>query len=180
MRRNLILLLIALIVIITVTVYLTNYYQGGSVCGNGVCEIKEDCKNCPQDCVCKANEYCTETGICKPVSICGDSICSPQENSTQVCCEDCGCPFNEICNKYTHRCQLKSTISSKTVEEIINNYLTENNITGKIISIQDTYYENQAVKQISVDCREKDVVFPCRILFYVNDTGNIVEVIRTT
>ena len=109
-----------------------------NVCGDGVCGVTEDCKVCPQDCNCKPGEYCDETGICRK-EVCGDSICSPMENQTQSCCEDCGCPEGKICNKVTQTCQEKPIISDEDVKDITNNYLRMNNITGKIVSIIDTY-----------------------------------------
>ncbi len=51
---------------------------GGPVCGDGLCELGEDCETCPEDC-----------GECPPPPVCGDGFCEPGE-SCDTCPADCG------------------------------------------------------------------------------------------
>jgi len=152
--------------------------QEANVCGDGICGATEDCNNCMQDCGCKAGEYCSDTGICRK-EMCGDEICSTEEEETQTCCEDCGCPSDKICNKIIQQCQEKATISEEDVRGIANDYMKENNISGTITRILDVYYKNETLKQVNIDCGIKDVPYPCAIILYINDNGEIVEGVRT-
>lgn len=139
-------------------------------CGNGICEMSEDCNSCPEDCGCPAGEYCSKIGICMPVT-CGDEVCSPGEEDT--CCEDCGCPEDKICNKFTQTCQGKPAISDERVMEIVNDYMNKNNIDGTI-TISDVYYKYETVKQVNINCETYGIVL------FINDRGKIVEEFRTT
>jgi len=150
-----------------------------NTCGDGICGATEDCNNCIEDCACETGEYCSDTGICR-TQICGDEICSPEEAETQSCCEDCGCLVNEICNKVTQTCQGRATISEEDVRTVAENYLSENNIDGKITEIMDAYYEDKILKQVGIDCRTGETPYPCAIVLYINDKGAVVEEIRTS
>jgi len=145
------------------------------ICGNGICEIVEDCNSCPSDCKCKEDEYCNEIGICAKKELCGDGRCTEMENSTSSCCEDCGCSETEICNEYTHKCQLKANISEERVKEIVSEYLNSHNISGKIIYIEDTYYKTESVKAVSIDCRKENEEFFCNIILLIDENGNILK-----
>lgn len=149
-----------------------------NVCGDGICGITEDCRNCVEDCGCPIGEYCDELGICRK-EVCGDGICSSYENKTQTCCEDCGCPIDKICNKITQTCQERPIISYEEVKTIATNYLRERNITGTILRIFDTYYKNFTVKQVVINCKIEDIPFPCEIVLYINNAGEIIEELRT-
>jgi len=52
-------------------------------CGNGFCELNENCDTCPGDC-----GGCTH-GSDKENAVCGDSVCSIHESCSK-CPEDCG------------------------------------------------------------------------------------------
>jgi cysteine-rich repeat protein len=70
--------------------------EGGPICGNGTCDLHENCRICAQDCACEAicgDSYCDapETisscpGDCSHV--CGDAVCDPGETTTN-CETDC-------------------------------------------------------------------------------------------
>jgi len=149
-----------------------------NICGDNICGATEDCNNCEKDCKCKSNEYCSDIGTCRK-SVCGDETCSSEENITQSCCEDCGCPSNKICNKIIQTCQEKAVISEEDVRKVANDYLNKNNINGTIIEIIDTYYKNETIKQVNIDCKTEEIPYPCQIILYINDKGEIVEEIRT-
>ncbi len=51
-------------------------------CGDAVCELDEDCVNCPLDC-----------GDCP---VCGNEICQEGEDC-ETCPEDCLCEEGEVC-----------------------------------------------------------------------------------
>ena len=147
-----------------------------NVCGDDICGINEDCNNCVADCECASDEYCSDIGICKKY-VCGDGICSGNENNT--CCTDCGCPENQICNKITNQCQIKASISVEDVRSIAIEYMNSQQIAGNVTEIIDTYYQNQSCKQVNIDCRTKEMPYPCIVILYINDSGDIIEEIRT-
>jgi hypothetical protein len=128
-----------------------------------------------EDCGCKADEYCDEIGICRKINVCGDGICSPEENRNQSCCEDCGCPPGKICNKYIQSCQDKATISEQEVMRIVDDYMTKNQIKGVVVEIADAYYKDKIVKRVYIDCKTRDMPFPCCVILYINDEGEILE-----
>ncbi len=97
-------------------------------CGDGVCDINEDCTSCSQDCgtcpsfcgdgACDPNENCNscsnDCGVCPPAqSFCGDGTCNPNENC-HTCSKDCGscqsycgdgnCNSGESCNSCSKDC----------------------------------------------------------------------------
>lgn len=150
-----------------------------NVCGDGICGATEDCNNCVEDCMCKSGEYCSDNGICRS-DVCGDEICSFEENRTQTCCEDCGCLLNKICNKVTQICQDKATISEEKIRKIADDYMVDNEITGTITGIKDTYYKDEILKQINIDCRAEEIPYPCAIVLYIDGSGEIVEDMRTS
>lgn len=182
MRKELMLLVIGIVLVIFISGCIKQTPKSikeVNVCGDGVCGATEDCKVCPEDCGCKSGEYCDEVGICRK-DVCGDEICSPNENQTQSCCEDCGCPDDKICNKVTQSCQERATISEENIRKIASDYLSENNINGTIREIIDAYYKNETLKQVNIDCRMKEISYPCAIVLYINNKGKIIEAIRTS
>ncbi len=86
-------------------------------CGNGVCEIGEDCHTCGADCIsgtgggteqacvlgvangiCNPRRETAECIDCAPAYCCGDGVCNGEENGTN-CALDCGSePVAEICD----------------------------------------------------------------------------------
>lgn len=151
----------------------------GPVCGNNICEIKEDCNNCIKDCGCKSGESCQDNGICLS-QVCGDDICSASEKNSQSCCQDCGCPNDLICNKVNQQCQEKSPISEDNILRIAEDYLSNNSINGKVVGIQDTYYKEQTVKQVTIDCRTITYPMICKIILFIDNNGKVIEETRTT
>jgi len=90
-------------------------------CGNGVCEIGEDCNSCPGDCaggtggtaaacwkydgVCHPKKEGLECADCAPSWCCGDGICSEQEDASScaldcaaAACSDAECDDGQWCN----------------------------------------------------------------------------------
>lgn len=181
MRKDLILIgILCFVIFISGCIQQTpKTVKEANVCGDGVCGATEDCNNCVEDCGCELGEYCSDVGICR-TDVCGDEICSPEENRTQSCCEDCGCPADKICNKITQTCQEKPTISDEDVRKVANDYMGENNINGTITGIIDAYYGNETLKQVNIDCGTEETPYPCAIILYVNNEGQIVEDIRTS
>jgi V8-like Glu-specific endopeptidase len=76
----------------------------GSVCGNGVCEVGEDCGDCPNDCRAKTNgnpkgQYCCNGNLLE----CGDSRCSESgwfcgNSNSSACSIDSDCNDGLFCN----------------------------------------------------------------------------------
>jgi len=181
MRKELMLIgmLILIFVIVWIVQQTPKTTKEANVCGNKICEVSEDCNNCPSDCGCKPNEYCSSTGICR-ANVCGDGICSEQERQAATCCEDCGCPSDKVCNKFTQQCQEKTTITETQINNIVKTYLLNKSINGTVVQIVDTYYANQTVKQVTVDCRTQNLPYPCQIILFVDNSGNIVKEEKTT
>jgi hypothetical protein len=94
-------------------------------CGNGACELGEDCSSCPGDCgvcsvcgdgVCNGGETCDscpgDCGACT-TSYCGDGTCDAGEDCNS-CASDCGtcasycgdgsCDSGEDCNSCSADC----------------------------------------------------------------------------
>ena len=150
-----------------------------NVCGDGICGVTEDCNTCIKDCACDSSQYCDANGVCK-APVCGDGICSATENESQSCCEDCGCIGDKICNKVTGTCQDKAIISDDTIREIATQYMRDNNISGNVTTIVDVYYKNQTVKQVNIDCKTSNVLYPCMVYLYVDSSGKVLESAATS
>jgi hypothetical protein len=148
-----------------------------NVCGDGVCGATEDCNTCLKDCICGSGQYCDSMGICK-TPVCGDGTCSATENQTQTCCDDCGCSSISVCNKVTETCQDKIPISDEIVRTTALFYMLANNISGNITQILDAYYNDQTVKQVSINCRIAELPYPCAVYLYIDATGQIVDSVR--
>ena len=149
-----------------------------NVCGDGVCGATEDCNTCIKDCSCGSSQYCDSVGICK-TPICGDEICSAIENQTQTCCEDCGCTSGSVCNKVTETCQKKLTLSDDDLRTIATEYMKINDINGTVTVIMDTYYRNQTVKQVNIDCKASGASYPCMVYIYVDNIGKVIGSVRS-
>jgi formylglycine-generating enzyme required for sulfatase activity len=64
---------------------------GVILCGDGTCDLYEDCRNCPHDCACGDGFLCKE-GVCSVDLWCGDGLCLGEETCAN-CPGDCGvCP----------------------------------------------------------------------------------------
>lgn len=175
-------LLISIIALISLSILVSGcFFEKPTIkCGDGICSLTEDCNTCPQDCGCKDEEYCTPIGVCKNKEVCGDDICSQQEKDTGSCCEDCGCLTGKLCNKINHKCQDSIIISEDIINKTIQDYLLNKNLTGTITKITDSYYKENSVKTISIDCKTSEANYPCEIILFVDKDGNIVDEMRTT
>ncbi|MBU4242108.1 MAG: hypothetical protein KKF52_02645 [Nanoarchaeota archaeon] len=149
-----------------------------NICGDGTCTLTEDCRTCPSDCACSSDESCDSFGVCRK-AVCGDEICSEEEKSSNSCCEDCGCEDGKICNKVIQKCQEKIEVNEEIIENIVNKYLSENKIEGKIKKTIDAYYKEQIIKKVTIDCGKKELPYPCEIILFINEKGEIVEEVRT-
>jgi len=145
-------------------------------CGDGICEVDEDCNTCPEDCGCEAGEYCSDNGICRG-DVCGDGQCT--EGERESCCQDCSCEGDEICNKYTGSCVKSVEADKSDVEEVIDGYLKENGISARIVHIEDSYFKDKAIKEVLLDCSQPDSEVPCGITLILDENLNIVEEYRT-
>lgn len=184
-KKYLILIAILMVVIVAGILIITTPERDRSIptstidiakCGDGICEVDEDCNTCPDDCGCKADEYCSENGICRK-EVCGDGRCTEREKD--ICCQDCGCDLGEVCNKYTGKC-VKSVVADKSdVEKVIDEYLKENNISAKIVHIEDSYFKDKAIKEVLLDCSRPDSEVPCGITLILDENLDIVEEYRT-
>jgi len=148
-------------------------------CGDNICSLTEDCNTCIEDCGCSSNEFCNTVGVCKKTEVCGDEVCSEQERINEDCCEDCGCFGERICNKITQKCQEKIIMGDDEINNIVQNYLSQNSLTGTIREISDSYYKQQAVKIISIDCGTQELEYPCEVVLFINEEGNIIDEMKS-
>jgi len=177
---------VGIIVLVTGIIFLLKGEKGLTVeealaaaeCGNGKCEINEDCNTCVFDCGCAVGEACTSIGICKPKEICGDSVCTDLERSAGSCCDDCGCTAEQVCNKMVHRCQDGSNLTEARAQSIAESYIASEGISGVITSVANKYYNDKIVKQVKIDCGGGDVDMVCEVVLYVDEFGEIVEVLH--
>jgi hypothetical protein len=128
---------------------------------------------------CQAGYYCSSYGACIK-AYCGDGICTTQERANNSCPIDCGCGSGYILNKYTNQCQKPINVSTQIITGYIDKYLNQNNVTGSITAINNTYYGNSTVKEVIVNCQLNQTSYPCQIIFYFNQNGTAINVIRTT
>lgn len=133
---------------------------------------------CTSDAQCSSGSYCSSFGGCL-VSTCGDGVCSSQERQAGSCPIDCGCTSGQVLNKHTNQCQQPVNVSTQIITTYIDSYLNKNNLTGSITSIDNSYYGNSTVKEAIVNCQLNQTSYPCQIIFYFNQTGNVINVIRT-
>ena len=149
-----------------------------TICGDKICSLSEDCNTCPQDCSCLSGTYCSKEGICR-ASVCGDGICTNDKKVSGNCCEDCGCKSNNVCNKITHTCQDTISVNKSLIDSGVENYLKEKNINGKIIKINDTYYGQNPIKVVTLDCSQENSSYPCSIILFIDTEGKIVNQMQT-
>lgn len=134
---------------------------------------------CTSDNQCPTGDYCTSYGACL-ASTCGNGVCTTQERQSNSCPIDCGCPNGYILNRYSDTCQAQITISNSTMIDYVDAYLRNNSITGHITSINNTYYGNQSVKEVVVNCQVNATSYPCQIIFYFNESGDEIHTVQTT
>ena len=134
---------------------------------------------CTSDSQCPSGSYCSNFGACL-VSTCGDGICTSQEKQNGSCPIDCGCSSGYIVNKYLNVCQAPVNVSASVMRTYISNYLKNNSITGTITAFNNTYYGNRTVEEAFVNCQVNATSYPCQVIFYFNQNGAIINVIRTS
>lgn len=147
-------------------------------CGDNICALSEDCNNCNKDCGCKSGESCNSVGICRKNDLCGDNICSDKEKNS--CCKDCGCENGVVCNKITQTCQPKIEVSETDINKVVTDFLQKNNIQGEIIKITDEYYGEKTVKKVRINCNLENTEYPCEIILFIDDSGNIIDKMQTS
>lgn len=69
--------------------------EGGSRCGDDVCDADENEGSCCVDCGCAAGSSCVDA-VCTPDPVCGDAMCNGEE-TVDDCCIDCGCVEGSAC-----------------------------------------------------------------------------------
>jgi hypothetical protein len=79
--------------------------EGGTtnVCGNGLCELWEDCRACCPDCACQAGEVCTLDGACGKLARCGIEWECGSGDSFGVFVPCGACPAGQTC--VLHHCE---------------------------------------------------------------------------
>jgi len=180
--KKIIIVFTVIVALLAISLYLISSREPGvetivlSKCGDGTCGVDEDCDTCPDDCGCETDEYCSENGICRK-NVCGDGRCGEKEKVS--CCQDCGCNAGEICNKYTGKCVKSVEADRSDVEKVIDEYLKENNISARIVHIEDSYFKDKAIKEVLLDCSKPDSGIPCGITLILDENLDIVEEHRT-
>ncbi|MCK4429570.1 MAG: hypothetical protein KAU95_04285 [Candidatus Aenigmarchaeota archaeon] len=79
-----------------------------SACGNGICEVDENCFSCLKDCKCGEGEICSEEKkICVKIEEekgkYGDGVCDAGENCLDHQ-KDCKCRKEEYCSQEEKKC----------------------------------------------------------------------------
>lgn len=128
---------------------------------------------------CQTGYYCSNYGACLK-AFCGDGVCTTQEKSNNSCPIDCGCSNGEVLNRYANECQMPANVSNYTIQTYVSSYLKNYSIKGDITSINNTYYGNESVKEAVVDCQLNQTSYPCQVIFYFNQNGTVVNIIRTS
>lgn len=101
---------------------LTGTCQASGCCGDGLCDLAENCAVCPQDCLCDDNDPCTVDacefakcthknapcgipcndgicngwGACKKDACCDDTYCNDHNECTRDTCADFACTFSPL------------------------------------------------------------------------------------
>ena len=144
-----------------------------SVCGNGICEIDENCYECPIDCKCEEGQYCSPEKKECVSPLCGNGICEPFE-TYEDCCDDCGCLTEyEECNKTTHRCEIpKIDMSEEMVKELVSAYFEKKGMKIEEFGlISDTIYKDKPAKSCGVVIKGEN--WPRLVV--VTEDGEVIE-----
>jgi len=145
-------------------------------CGNGKCESGENCFDCPVDCKCKTNEYCSEQEKKCILPKCGNGICETFE-SNQNCCEDCKCQGElETCNKQKQKCEIPTiSISNEKVKELATQYYKNKGKNVKdMTEVFDEVYQGKPTKTVGVTIEgEEGILYS----LYITQSEEIIEVI---
>ena len=152
----------------------TNSLGSSNSTYKGTNQSKPECTTSSQ---CPSGDYCTNFGECV-TDYCGDGVCTAQKQQSNSCPIDCGCPSGEVLNRYSDKCGAPINVSITIIDNYIAGYLKNNSLTGNIISINNTYYQNQIVKEAVVNC-QLNASYPCQVVFYFNESGSEIQTIRS-
>ncbi|MBN1502432.1 hypothetical protein JW930_02730 [Candidatus Woesearchaeota archaeon] len=142
-------------------------------CGDNICNNGENCWDCPKDCKCGENTYCSATKKECINTVCGNNICEPYE-TPYACCLDCKCSIPaEICNQETQRCEKqKMNISDETALNLTKIYFENQEKKIKSMEILDvSTYNNILIKEIRVEIEGDDWF----TYIGVTDDGRVIE-----
>jgi hypothetical protein len=165
------------IILIAAVVSLLYFHQSSSTAK--VSAYNTTNPECTTSSQCAAGDYCSSYGACLK-AYCGDGVCTAGERANNSCAIDCGCGSGQVLNRYNDQCQAPINVSTQIITNYIDNYLSENNVTGHITAINNSYEGNYTIKEAIVDCQTNSTSYPCQIVFYFNQSGNVINVIRTS
>jgi hypothetical protein len=124
-------------------------------CGDGFCAADEYCNTCPQDCGCTGNLICDmSSGICKL------NITTPN------------CTSNQYFNEETKSCVDKPKFNETLINQTIQVFGKQNNASLEIISIADSYYHLNPVKEVVV----KDTATKNEFILEIGSDYKILEI----
>lgn len=173
-KRIYFLLLLAVAVIVAVAfIFLRIPKSSNPVCGDDKCNSGENCYDCPQDCKCGTDEYCSEESKACVKPQCGNGKCEPSEN-TENCCDDCKCVLlGETCNKVTHKCEMPGVnVSDQRVNQLVTEYFKNQSKTVASMNITGIItWEGKLGKKVSVNITEE--IWPSYVL--VTEKEEVIE-----
>ncbi len=108
--------------------------SGISYCGDGTCNIEENCNSCPSDCLnigqvccsniaytgnCCSSSNCTNpnvctNNVCTAPSYCGDSICDANESCSN-CSLDCALSTGQCCSSISSNADIHGRVNSTKI-----------------------------------------------------------------
>ncbi|MGC9310435.1 MAG: hypothetical protein ACP5E4_01790 [Candidatus Aenigmatarchaeota archaeon] len=127
--------------------------------GNGICDPNENCWDCPKDCKCSADEYCSkeERACLKPE--CGNGICETYE-SPESCCLDCECLSPSLfCNETSKSCQSRSmSLSCERALELVRQYYeSQGEVVNEANCMDVMDYGGELVQVVEVNVEGESV-----------------------
>ncbi|MFH1199952.1 MAG: hypothetical protein V1708_02705 [Candidatus Micrarchaeota archaeon] len=147
-------------------------------CGDGVCSASETCGGCAADCGCSVGEVCKDNGLCYPKEACGDTACSDKEKSSKSCPVDCGCGDAQVYSYYSSACVAKARISEAQATKVAQAYLAEHDSSSKVLYVEDGFYMDEGIKEVTADCSAATGQF-CYRKILIDSSGKIIEVLST-
>jgi len=142
-------------------------------CGDGSCQPPENCVNCPNDCSCGNNSYCSETLAVCVTPYCGDGACT--ENEFESCCADCGCETNEICDDYHNECVSTALLpTSEEAQAIAFDYVSNETASYTLQSTTTYAFNGQSFIVVTLDCESE--YYDCFIVITIREGGEVANV----